>query len=817
MDHMRTDSSDEGLALPSPEPDGYYRDPAQGSDDQIGVAAEMLPGRTGSCAPRPQMVPRLHGLGGLRRADLLAGGRRSETISVVDSAPGGAEDPTTATSTTCGTPVCAADASKLRPVMVPRLSAGVRGASRGARPQPVACQRVVLADPPEKMLSPPEPPSPSAVGAAGREASPGEVPDVLFPWPPPASESWASELKHQMQAMERRLTQLHNGLGKSMHTKLAECAEEWRECKQMLHGLAGTEDKQASEGTELAAATVVRKGEAPALVGAVSELKDVVSELRVLKAQGRLALPTVGHIDTVASAQAPSALASDAASSYYPSQQWQEPRQELTIRRRSAQPWEHDGFADGNAISEPSSEEMARALWEGPQQGCCCRIYLLLQHSFNRFLGVPDTSSRFARFATSRIFTRLSMLMTIANCIAIAIDADMSTGDTFLWAESGVRTDESAVRGHFNLANQIFILWLTFEIVVHMFVERASFLFGQDWVWNLIDLLILISMLATAAGAGMNGSYARALRLARVSRALRAVRFIQHFESLQRMVTAVFSVALSLFWMGCLLLVTFYIVGIAMMEGVSTFLEAELESRPPADIQAAGSTGAMFSDVYARGELVPLLQGYYGGIFRTWVTLFRAISGGDWSTFAGPLAATGWAWTIVWLLYIFLALFGLLNVLIGVIVDIVRKPLPGDRAMRLAAEHNEELELAATLVDHMRKLGRDADDELSAKMLKHILSLPSMIKAMPEYGVDPEHVEDVVSLVGFDTYGSLSATTVARRLLSLRGEARSRDVVRVLLQLRRMREDQADMLEMVNETAAFINKAFNSQGEVAML
>lgn len=59
------------------------------------------------------------------------------------------------------------------------------------------------------------------------------------------------------------------------------------------------------------------------------------------------------------------------------------------------------------------------------------------------------------------------------------------------------------------------------------------------------------------------------------------------------------------------------------------------------------------------------LQSYYGGMERTWITLFRAITGADWSIFAAPMAGIGKVWGYVWIGYIFCALFGLLNLVTG--------------------------------------------------------------------------------------------------------------------------------------------------------
>lgn len=67
------------------------------------------------------------------------------------------------------------------------------------------------------------------------------------------------------------------------------------------------------------------------------------------------------------------------------------------------------------------------------------------------------------------------------------------------------------------------------------------------------------------------------------------------------------------------------------------------------------------------------MQSYYGGVGRTWMTLFRGLMGADWGPFAAPLAAINPVWGAAWALFIALGMLGLFNVLNGVVVDIVRR------------------------------------------------------------------------------------------------------------------------------------------------
>merc|ERR1712083_902942 len=65
-----------------------------------------------------------------------------------------------------------------------------------------------------------------------------------------------------------------------------------------------------------------------------------------------------------------------------------------------------------------------------------------------------------------------------------------------------------------------------------------------------------------------------------------------------------------------------------------------------------------------------LVARHYGGIGRTMLTLFLAISGGkDWGEAAKPVAHLAFDLSAVWVIYIFCMLYGLLNVVVGIFCE----------------------------------------------------------------------------------------------------------------------------------------------------
>lgn len=117
------------------------------------------------------------------------------------------------------------------------------------------------------------------------------------------------------------------------------------------------------------------------------------------------------------------------------------------------------------------------------------------------------------------------------------------------------------------------------------------------------------------------------------------------FQGLQRIIRAGSAMLMSILWSSVLLFVPIYLAGIAMLEGVTSFVSEEVQGQPDPEWRAGFAASTAFAGVESSGLLLTLYN-YYGGCGRTASTLFRAVSGADWSPFAAAMSATSpiWAW-----------------------------------------------------------------------------------------------------------------------------------------------------------------------------
>lgn len=467
------------------------------------------------------------------------------------------------------------------------------------------------------------------------------------------------------------------------------------------------------------------------------------------------------------------------------------------------------------ASSLPSSGSGALATWE--ENGLAVRTRASAARGIRDIFGEASTTSFVYRLYNNVWFSRLSTAVTAFTCVVIAIDADMAVSHALSAAGVGGPDLGTASSPITSVSLQrLFVGWLAIEVVLGVVATRAAFIMGPNRYWNLLDVLILLASFVATMTTDVAVSFTRVLRIARVSRALRAVRFVRYSEGLQRMATSFFAVMLSLFWVGILLFILFYIVGVAMMEGVATFLEERVVGKEPGPWRAAAAPLGL-ADAESL-DMLQALQIYYGGVSRTWVTLFRAVSGSEWSKLAAPLAATHWIWSVVWLAYVFVVLLGVLNMVIGIVADIVRRPLPHDMEVWLDARAKEERAIAAVLTDALARGGREvgSDGRVSKAVLRRLLASDSVAKQLRGFGVVAERVGDVGAVMPRAAAGA-TVDEVARVLQTLRGEARAEDLLRLTSEVHHLAAEQATMSDLMQEVAERVRNVALQDSHLAMM
>lgn len=199
-----------------------------------------------------------------------------------------------------------------------------------------------------------------------------------------------------------------------------------------------------------------------------------------------------------------------------------------------------------------------------------------------------------------------------------------------------------------------FSIFFLVELILRIAIERLLFLLGSEWRWNLFDaVLVSLSILdfsmsiGATANVDANLTQSRMVRLVRFFRLARISRVVRHFGKLRLVLFAILESMSNL--LGCFVVI-----------GLTQYVFAVLFMSSTTDYYEPGRTNP---------EHLESLKNYYGGFRRTMLTLFMVISGGlDWAVASAPLEAVGDGMLVVFIFFVFVMQFGVLNVVVGTFV-----------------------------------------------------------------------------------------------------------------------------------------------------
>lgn len=211
----------------------------------------------------------------------------------------------------------------------------------------------------------------------------------------------------------------------------------------------------------------------------------------------------------------------------------------------------------------------------------------------------------------SDFFGRFILILIIINSIVLGLDTSVELKTKF----GNILT----------LIDNVCLIIFTLELVLRIIVYRLNFFIGKDRNWNWFDLIIVtISLLATS-----NLSVLRAFRV------LRALKVLSAIPTMRIVLASLLNTLPSLGSIGFLLMVFYYVYGVLC---VNLF-----------------------------GEKFPQ---WFGTLGKSFYTLFQIMTLESWSMgIVRPVMEVyPYAW-IVFVSFILIASFGVLNLIIGVIVE----------------------------------------------------------------------------------------------------------------------------------------------------
>lgn len=368
------------------------------------------------------------------------------------------------------------------------------------------------------------------------------------------------------------------------------------------------------------------------------------------------------------------------------------------------------------------------------------------------------------RFESSCFFRSISALLILANAYTMALSAN--------YQASNFEDPNGSV---FARLEWIFVFAYTGELIIRMLSKRGRFV-RDGWCW--FDLVIVMGgfmeMIRRSHKSVTRWRMVHALKLLKVMRLLRLVRLGRGLREVRLLFDSLLGSFRPLVLTIGLILSTNFVFAVLFVDMIAEYLAEQWRLGHPA-IENTQQESLLAS---------------WGSVPAAMFTLFSCANGGeDWRDVASLLREAGWQAFAIFILYLMTFLFAITNSVCAIFVEAAAEYAKGDRSRVIQEQLAMKKEYVAMVVQVYRETVADQAGYLSKAEFIARMDDPRMAEfasALEIGTVDLEHFFDVMSSHG---RRSVDLASFVEGCIRLRGQARSMDVVEILMQQGRLRRD----------------------------
>eukprot|EP00929_Paragymnodinium_shiwhaense_P110756 TRINITY_DN7799_c0_g5_i1.p1 TRINITY_DN7799_c0_g5~~TRINITY_DN7799_c0_g5_i1.p1 ORF type:complete len:721 (-),score=173.72 TRINITY_DN7799_c0_g5_i1:204-2366(-) len=368
------------------------------------------------------------------------------------------------------------------------------------------------------------------------------------------------------------------------------------------------------------------------------------------------------------------------------------------------------------------------------------------------------------KIARSAWFDNFTLFIISVNALWISIDTDRNKAATVYETDAIFLFMDNFFCCYYNV--ELLIRFMAFEHKTNCFRD-AWFVF--DTV--LVVLMILDTWIMTCVQLSLGGSSSgedlgdltalRMLRLARLTRLARMAKLLRAMPELMILVKGIMVACRSVFFTLCLFTLIMYVFGIAFTQLME---DSEIGKQYFPTVPEAMNSLLLFGTLPDQERIVT------------------------------DVGSTHWVFRILILLYILLASLTVMNMLIGVLCEVVSVVSEVEKEQLLLAwVRNELLQMIES-----SGLDADGDAKIDRREFENLLTLPAAYTALQEVGVDLLALVDLTSYL-FEDKDSITFGEFMDIVLQFRGSNKA--TVKDVVDLRRLVMAE---LKLVNSTLSSV-------------
>jgi voltage-gated sodium channel len=342
----------------------------------------------------------------------------------------------------------------------------------------------------------------------------------------------------------------------------------------------------------------------------------------------------------------------------------------------------------------------------------------------------------------------------------------------------------------------VFLAELCARVYVHHFAFFKTAMNCFDAL--LVALTILDTFILSPMSSGGSVRVVGALRVIRMMRLVRLVRLLPRFKELWLIVNGLAHSLKTLAWVSLLLSVTLYFFAIFATQQI-------------------GQNDEIYNEYFETSKGAWDHEKYFGTVPRAMFSLFQICTLDRWSENIVRHVRknqNGMEWLFV--SFICFATFGLLNLVIGVVVE---NTLASAKVNETKMKKKREKDRMRVL-NHLREFFEQSDEDgsgtLTMEEIQQAMKDPEALNKLKLIDLPLDDPNEIFTLLDVDQSGELSIDEFISGCMRIKGNAKSKDLLAVQIAVDTLGSKFQDLTEALNEAGSKIMSLDDRTSEMMM-
>jgi len=346
-----------------------------------------------------------------------------------------------------------------------------------------------------------------------------------------------------------------------------------------------------------------------------------------------------------------------------------------------------------------------------------------------------------------------------------------------------------------------FTSFYALELGLKLWVHRLYFFCNADMRWNILDAILVASgLLEVFTNSSSNPSFIRMVRIIRITRALRMVRLLRFFAELRLMLNCVIGSIVSLLWAFCLIFAFSVLFATVLVQHLTSYLVEAIPQQQVSD------------------NLVTDIQKSFGSVQVATFSLFKCISGGDWTTYYEIVEPTGWFNAVVFLVYILFVWLSVTNIITCIFVEKAMKLAQPDVDELLFEKRKEEIESAEELQNLFDSIDTNQSGSVTWEEFEKFMTDERVTSYLEVNGLDINDAYMFFRMLA-SSVGSkeIDVNTLVRGCLKLKGLATNIDLLQLSYEVKVISKSQQHLfMALEKQLQGFRGEIGDSHKQLSM-